>query len=683
MAQLCSRCQRANPDGAVFCYFDGGVLENGAVGAVIRQLPQEFAFPSGRKCRTFEDLVQGCYTEWEDARELLRKGEFTRYLGRIGRADLSRVAQEAQTQPDADIALVNFLAQMPAGNIQGPKLDLYPRRIIIGPVRVGEQRPVQLTVNNQGKGLLQGKLKIVDAGNWLTIPDGLNGQTPIRAAVHQQVMLTASAFGLVAGQSYSAKLTVVSNGGIAEVPLRFDVQAMPFPRAPYQGAMSARELAERMKVAPKPGIALLENGEIARWFQANGWTFPIVGATAPGVAAVQQFFEGLGLSKAPPLVLSDTEILLRCKSPESVQGQVILKTSARKWVYAHAESDSPWLRLAAPRGVSGQQQAVVAFEVDSAMLDRDGSHVGQLHILANGGQRFTVRVRVEVTGVPRTWSSRKSASLPAIVPAGGENLPSWLDNAPETPSPARPTPPPVPASTVRHAPLISVQPATPPPEKRPSTITNRPKVAPIEPPRLPSRAPSAGVVQALVVGALVAFLVRLILIFPADLWARALVSGRTPAAGTLEAWMEQPGGDEVFFRLFVLATWWVGALVGMVLVRQHGGGFVDLLRGAIAGSFAGLGVAATLASAMTIIDGVPRSVLRIVSVSTAGHSVFLGTVLWCSTALFCWTLLGAFAGLTLGVSGQSGKRLLALLCSPVAWTVRLCGMRALADYFSL
>src|ERR1700722_10906919 len=88
--QFCPRCQRSNPPSAVFCYFDGCLLRQGAVGATTGKLLQEFIFPSGRRCGTFDELAQGCYYEWEDARDLLHDGTFASFLASIGRADPAR-----------------------------------------------------------------------------------------------------------------------------------------------------------------------------------------------------------------------------------------------------------------------------------------------------------------------------------------------------------------------------------------------------------------------------------------------------------------------------------------------------------------------------------------------------------------------------------------------------------------
>jgi hypothetical protein len=393
--QFCPRCQRANPREAVYCYFDGVVLDQRLAGTVSpSRMLQEFAFPSGRRCKTFDDLVQGCQYEWEDARDLLRKGDFTRYFAQIGRHDLARIAQENQKQPDPDIALHTFLDQLPASQIQGPRLDLNPRRLMIGSIRPGEQRHISLMILNQGKGLLQGKVTVSEGAEWLKISgDGSATECNLKTAKSQQIQLHVDARGLTAPQTYSGKLTVITNGGISEVAVRLDVASIPFAQAPFQGAASPRQMAERMRSNPKLAVPFLENGEIAHWFQLNGWTYPVSGPPARGVAAVQQFFEGMGLSKPPPLQLSEQELHFFCTQPEVTQARVTLRTPAKKWVYALADSDKPWLRVKTS-SISGPQQAHVVFEVDSSLMDVGSLNLGTLYLTANAGQKLAVRVQV-------------------------------------------------------------------------------------------------------------------------------------------------------------------------------------------------------------------------------------------------------------------------------------------------
>ena len=164
-----------------------------------------------------------------------------------------------------------------------------------------------------------------------------------------------------------------------------------------------------MRKNPKPAVALLESGEVERWFQANGWTYPARGPIAKGVAAVQQFFEGMGLSKPPQLQLSETEARYSCRYPEVARGQVTLRTTAKKWVYAHADSEASWLRVTTP-SVSGPQQAVIQYEVDTSQLESGGLHEGVVKLVANAGQKLNLRVRAGCAAATRVDCGQDAAS---------------------------------------------------------------------------------------------------------------------------------------------------------------------------------------------------------------------------------------------------------------------------------
>jgi hypothetical protein len=714
MVQHCPRCQRANPASAVFCHFDGCLLQHGAAGAGAGQLLHEFIFPSGRRCRTFDELATGCYYEWEDARTLLHDGTFASFLAGIGRADLARTARESQGQADVDIALTNFVGALPATQVQGPKLGLNPRRLVIGPARVGEQRVARVMLLNEGRGLLQGKVTVADGASWLRIVDGSDDHTyPLKTGKEQPLTIRAETGGLTVGQNYSGKLTVVTNGGVAELPVRLDLVARPFARAPYQGAMDPRDLARKMRDNPHPGPVLLESGEIARWFASNGWAYPIAGATAPGLAAVQQYFEELGLAKAPQILISDQELRFRCTSPELVTGQVTIRSPARKLVYGRAESDAPWLKVTTP-GVSGQVQAQIDFAIDTTLMDEDRTYIGHLKVIANAGQSFIVRIHAEVQGNRKGWfGSRSKAPSASVTPA-----PTPIPPSPPTPIPAVAVPAPPPEPVMAETPFWMTTDSsrgggsktrTPPPATAaaPSTMTaSAPVLTPISRsggrsgvlPPLPAPVlqplPAAagelapggsrgGIAQAVVVGAILGFVWRLLLVFPADLYARLLGStARSPLPGSLEAWLQAPTADGDFLRLFVMATWWIGALVGVALVWRNGGRLTDLVCGVIAGAVAGLAGSATLACAVVAADAVPRALLH----GALGSRVMgpaLATPLWIVTATVCWLAEGAVLGLMLGVFGRAGAAVLAFVASPLVWLLRACGMTNMAEFFAM
>src|SRR5438067_2202664 len=100
MGQTCIKCSRVNPEDAAYCYFDGAVLpghsRNGAPpGVASRPFASPFVFPSGRQCRTFDELALACHQEWTAARDLLAQGFFESFLGGLGRADLAKAARAA------------------------------------------------------------------------------------------------------------------------------------------------------------------------------------------------------------------------------------------------------------------------------------------------------------------------------------------------------------------------------------------------------------------------------------------------------------------------------------------------------------------------------------------------------------------------------------------------------------
>jgi hypothetical protein len=603
MPLVCPRCHRANPGEAVYCHFDGSALRTavGPVHAPNAPFPHEFVFPSSRRCRNFDDLVQGCQYEWEDARSLLKQGRFAQFLAGIGRMDLVRAAQQAQTQSDPDIGLHNFVAALPAAQVQGPRLELNPRRLTFGPLKPGESRKVRVVVSNGGKGLLQGKVSVTEGSQWLRLEDG-NGQSQcfVKTAREQPIGVHLDTRGLSGPQTYSACLTVITNGGIAEVPVRLDVASSPFSRSPFQGATNPRDLAERMRAQPKSAVPLLESGEVARWFAANGWRYPVEGSPARSVAAVQQFFEGMGLSKPPPLRLSQDEVRVYCQFPEVTLGHVTLATQVRKWVYAEIDSDAPWLRITTPT-VSGPQQAMIAFEVDSSMMDAGREHQAMLRVRANAGQRLALRVHVDVGRPPQAVSRR--------------------------------------------------------------------------------------LLRPLLAGLLLAVLYRLVLSGPADILARVVWPAPATAhgAGSFPTWLEAPSADGGFVRMFVLCTWWVGAVAGGIIVWGRGKRLADAACGAIAGAVAGAIGSATLACGLAFLDSPARGFWRIIEPTVPASlrdAAWLWVAVWIVVASAAWGVGGALIGFLAQLGGKRGIQLLAWAARPWEWTFRSLGCSGVARLFA-
>ena len=80
------------------------------------------------------------------------------------------------------------------------------------------------------------------------------GPSAVNTPRAQKVTAIVNTQGLPAAQSYLGKLTVVTNGGIVEVPVGFDVVAQPFPKTLLQGGpRTPCELAELHAAAAEIG----------------------------------------------------------------------------------------------------------------------------------------------------------------------------------------------------------------------------------------------------------------------------------------------------------------------------------------------------------------------------------------------------------------------------------------------
>jgi hypothetical protein len=411
--QLCPRCGRVNPGAAQYCYYDGVVLRAGVHGAVPR-LPREFVFPSGRRCGTFEELAQGCQDEWTAARALLKEDAFRRYFMDIGRVDLANAAQEASFHANADLGMVRLTQALPVPALQSPRLDLHPRRIDFGKRQVGETLVIPLTINNQGQGVLQGTITIQDGGDWLRFAESAGVSAVIHTPNRQVVSLVLDTAHLSAARTYGALLVVATNGGMFEAPVQVEALAAPFGKGPFQGVVTPRQLAERMRAAPKLVGPILENGEVQQWFARNNWSYPVVGIPAKGVAGVQQFFEAMGLSRPPLVHLSHEIVNIPCRYPEPVRFQVTLQTPSKKWVYGQASSNCPWLRVLTPH-IAGAQQATLGLEIDPRGMESYPPADGHVEVLANGGRKLSLRVQPQVANAPRRALGAGGALRPVVV----------------------------------------------------------------------------------------------------------------------------------------------------------------------------------------------------------------------------------------------------------------------------
>jgi hypothetical protein len=406
MTQLCSKCSHANPPEAIYCYHDGVILgghsaNGGPVQAGSLPFPSQFVFPTGQACRNFDQLAVACQQNWPAAVDLLRQGFLASFLGGIGRADLALAAQEAARFPDQDRGLDQLLEKLPSQVLEAPRLRVEPTEINLGVLSMGSNHTFEVHLANQGMRLLYGS--IVSDCKWLTLGDAPgNPQKLFQFGSEGVVHAHVRGQHLRAGNKpLEGHLVVESNGGAATITVRVEVPAKPFPDGVLAGATTPRQIAEKAHAAPKEAAALFEGGAVAHWFGENGWIYPVQGPPASGVGAVQQFFEALGLSKAPKVEVTQSSLSLRGNVGESVQAVLELKAQEKRPVYAHAVADQPWLDVS-KTVLSGRTANIIVLVPH--IPDRPGDVLqANMTVTANGNQKFVVPVSLTIEGQARPY----------------------------------------------------------------------------------------------------------------------------------------------------------------------------------------------------------------------------------------------------------------------------------------
>lgn len=404
MPQKCSKCARANPDEASYCYFDGVVLAGHSIngGPLVggtQPFPNPFVFPTGITCRNFDQFALACHEHWNEALGLLQNGYFEGFLGGLGRTDLALAAREASKFPDHDRGLDQLLGKLPSHVLAEPMLLVEPTSVNLGQISAGQDRTIELHLRNQGMRLIFGSVTSENCP-WLGL-----GEPP---GSPQKLFHFGSEFVIpiqIRGNQLRAspkplegRLTVESNAGTSTVTIRAEVPIQPFPDALLAGARSPRRLAEKAQANPKDAAPLFESGAVKRWYESNGWTYPVQGPAASGYAAVQQFFEALGLTPPPKVEVYPGVITLRGQPGQALEAAIEVRTQEKRPVYGHGTSDQPWLEVA--RANLKGNSATIPVNVP-CIPQRDGETLAaKILVVCNGNQRFQVRVTLEVEAGP-------------------------------------------------------------------------------------------------------------------------------------------------------------------------------------------------------------------------------------------------------------------------------------------
>jgi hypothetical protein len=417
MPRICQRCRRINPHEAAYCYHDGAPLQDperggipaggGAINVGIRPFAAPFVFPSGRACHNFHELASACHVDPVGALSLLKKGYLESFLAAQGRSDLASAAHAARAA-NRERGLDDFLGRLPATTLSAARLRVEPAALDLGTLRPGEEFRRELVLVNDGMRLLYGSASC--ASPWLSLGDGpLQSRKLFQFSDRTVLPVRVVAVGLRAFQKpQEAEVCLDSNGGSVTVVVRIQVPVVPFPQGVLAGAESPRQLAEKAREAPQEAAVLIENGAVARWYQANGWDYPVTGPTAFGLAAVQQLFEALGLARAPNVELSEDAVVLSGRPGQAVDYVVTVVTHENRAVVAHGTSDQPWLHVGAT--IFRGRNAFLPLSIPALPGPPGATLRANVSITANGRQRFVVPVTLTVGSLHRSPNSCPRAS---------------------------------------------------------------------------------------------------------------------------------------------------------------------------------------------------------------------------------------------------------------------------------
>lgn len=423
MVLVCSHCSRVSSPNARYCWFDGASLV-GATGPSEKgtaAFPSPFVFPSGSKCRDLAEFLAACDTRWDEAKQLLEADAFRKFFGGVGRMDLAQAAQESANFPDRDRGLDQFLGRIPAPNAPSPRLEVSPKLIQLGPLTPGTDSAFELRLENTGSRIVFGS--IAPDCDWLAA--GENGEAKLfqfRTSATISIKIRGQQLHTSA-KPLEAVVIVDSNAGTFRLKVIAQVPIVPFVGGVFTGSRSPREVAEYAKKHPKDAAKLFEDGIVAKWYAANGWTYPVKGPATSGLAAVQQFFEALGLSKPPKAIVDETPIRLRGKPGETLKHNVQVRSEEKRPIYAQASSPVSWLVV--KPGLTHLN--VVTLPLEIKVPDRTGANVdAMLTVTANGNQQFRVPivVAVEAPVTVAAASSGIGAGLPNAVPEPLLTVPS-------------------------------------------------------------------------------------------------------------------------------------------------------------------------------------------------------------------------------------------------------------------
>lgn len=409
-----------------------------AIGA--RPFNSPFVFPSGRVCRSFDELALACNEDWQAACNLLSDGYLESFLGGLGRIDLALTAKEASRFPDPERGLDQLLAKLPTSALPEPKLKADPLEVNLGALDDPKPRAITIDLANQGMRLLHGTA--TSDSLWLSLGDGPGAnEKHFHFTDEGSITVTVRPDLVRAGKPAEGRIHLNTNGGSAVITFRAEKPVKPFPTGVLAGATTPREVATRAKRFIKDVAPNFENGDVERWYADNGWVYPVKVPAASGIAAIQQFFEALGLTKPPRVEINRREFSLASDPGAQHSLSLEVSTQDKRPVFAHVTSNVPWLEVGRP--VFNGPSVTVPLAIP-AVPNAPGQVLrGELTVISNGGARWTVPVTLEVAGAAFDFAPSPAPPPPPPPPpapsAGGQaaSVPVLSIDEPQPVKPAR------------------------------------------------------------------------------------------------------------------------------------------------------------------------------------------------------------------------------------------------------
>jgi hypothetical protein len=272
------------------------------------------------------------------------------------------------------------------------------------------------------------------------------------------------------------KLEIDSNGGTIEVVVKADVPITPFGDGLFAGAVTPRQIAEKAKANVKEAVPYFERGDVAGWYASNGWDYPVKGPIMPSTGSIQQFFEALGVAKAPKVAFGPQSLDLHGAVGKSIDAALEVSTTERKVVYGYATCDQPWVEIGKTKLHGKSASIPVTIRIPDPCPP---TLEATLHVMGNGTQRTAVPLRVTVAG------GKAGVSLDGAPPV------VILDEAPMV---VEMLDEPAPAAAIMPAPSYSPAPVLEPPRPASPGAVQQPPVE-ANPFAITDTVPGGGLIQ--------------------------------------------------------------------------------------------------------------------------------------------------------------------------------------------